>query len=127
VIRLSDLKNQKTPPTKTALLQGLGDKPDAKHRLLSFVQKLHSPFGILFHVAGDTANKIAADPGHLDPGSVAVGQINAAVGNAGESAVANLEIIQWHCEAVSFLAVVGRKALATLLANSFKTVNYGPV
>lgn len=109
--------------------QRLGDNPDAKYRLLGFVQKFHSPLGILFHLAGDGACKIAADLGHLNPGSVPVGQINAAVGNAGESAVANLEIVQGHCEAFSFLAVVGRNALTTrtLLANSHKTVDRGPV
>ena len=51
-----------------AALQRLGYEPDAKHGLLGLVEKVPAPIGVLFHLAGDAADKIVADTGQLFPG-----------------------------------------------------------
>jgi hypothetical protein len=75
-----------------ALLQRLSHKPDSKYGLLVLVQKLYAPFGVLFHLAGDAANQIAADLGHFVPRCGAVEQLNAIVLHTGVIAIADFEI-----------------------------------
>jgi hypothetical protein len=50
--------------------QRLGHKPDSKHGLLSFVQELQFPFGVLFKSATGCPDEIGADLRQLGPSFV---------------------------------------------------------
>jgi hypothetical protein len=58
------------------------------------------PLGFLFQVAGNAADQIAADLGHLRPGGILVREIETAVGNARIGAVADSKKIGRHVETV---------------------------
>ena len=93
--------------------QRLSHKADSEHGLFGLVQKLHLPFGILFQLARDTADHVAADMCQLSPRRLVVGELNVRL--PGELAVSDTEEIVRHGEtAFSF----GRAALAALRESS---------
>src|SRR3954447_21312506 len=78
------------------LTKGFGDKTNPENRLLGFVQKLHLPFGILFQAARKAAEEVAANLGHLGPGSLAAFKFGPLIGRACIAAVADPKKIQRH-------------------------------
>ena len=83
------------------LFQCLRYEADSERGLFGLVQKFHLPFSVLFETAGNAANEIAANSGHLCPSGVLVGEIKAAIRSAGEFAVADPERIKRHGATVS--------------------------
>jgi hypothetical protein len=80
------------------LLQRFPNKANAKNRLFGLVQQFHLPFVILFEIAGDTADKIAADIGQLLPSGIMIGQRDAAASRARKTSVSDAEEIERHGE-----------------------------
>jgi hypothetical protein len=64
-------------------LKRVGNKPNAKNRLASFAQQFYMPRRLLFEIAHDPADEIAADVGHLRPGGGTVGALRAMLDHAG--------------------------------------------
>lgn len=81
---------------RTVLIQRFRDQANSEHRPPGIVLKLHLPFGILFELAGNPANHIAADAGQLFPGGVAVGNLGAMVRRARILATLDAEEIDRH-------------------------------
>src|SRR5665213_1547162 len=78
------------------LAQRLRHQADPEHRLLDLVEEFHVPVGVLFQVASNAAKQVGADPGHLDPGSLAAFKFRGLVGRAGIATVADSKKIQRH-------------------------------
>lgn len=56
------------------------------------------PFSILFEIARNAANEVAADAGHLNPSRIFIGEVKAATGGAGVPAISDAEKIERHGE-----------------------------
>lgn len=56
------------------------------------------PFSILFEIARNAANEVAADAGHLSPSRIFIGEVKAATGGAGVPAISDAEKIERHGE-----------------------------
>jgi len=78
------------------MVQRLGQDADSEHRLSGRVQKLHSPFRLLFQLADNAADQIAANPAHFRPGGVPVGKVESLAGSARIVPIADSEIKQRH-------------------------------
>ena len=52
------------------------------------------PFSILFEIARNAANEVAADVGHLSPSRIFIGEVKAATGGAGVPAISDAEKIE---------------------------------
>ena len=83
---------------RTTLIQRFCYKPDPKYGLSGFVQELHLPIGFRFQATTNARNQVGADFGHLSPSRIPVDEIEDAVGNAGEFAVADSKKIERHRE-----------------------------
>jgi hypothetical protein len=56
------------------------------------------PFSILFEIARNVPNEVAADAGHLSPSRIFIGEVKAATGGAGVPAISDAEKIERHGE-----------------------------
>jgi hypothetical protein len=56
------------------------------------------PFSILFEIARNAANEVAADAGHLSPSRIFIGEVKAATGGAEVPAISDAEKIERHGE-----------------------------
>ena len=78
------------------LIQRFRDQTNSENRLLRRVQKLHPPFLVFLELAGNAADYIAAHAGQLFPGSIAIGELGAAIAGARVPAIGDAKVIQRH-------------------------------
>jgi hypothetical protein len=85
-----------TPPNAGSLAERFRHEADPEHRLFGLVQQLHLPGAVLFQAAGNAANKVTANLGHLRPGIFTALEFGPVVGSARIATMADPEKIQRH-------------------------------
>ena len=78
-------------PQRRGLSQRLRHQTNSEDGFSGLVQQLHMPFGVLLQAAGNTADEIAADLGHLGPSGLAALELGALIGRAGITATGDPE------------------------------------
>jgi hypothetical protein len=95
------------------LFERLSDKANSEQWLFGLVQKLHLPFSVLFEVARHAADEVATDIGHLRPGLISIGEVEAAIRGAGKTAISDPEKIERHGEKPMLEAAQGLSGTTT--------------
>ena len=93
------------------LLEGFRHKADSKYGLFGLIQKLQLPFGVLFEIACNAANEVAAHLGHLIPSGITVREVEHGVRRSGSPTTLNTQIKDRHFKDIPFLSA--RKCAAS--------------